>query len=315
MRRAAAIVLAGALLAGCGSSGTPKATTTTAATAAGNALPRLDFAYEKTPLAYVDHGRINKTSYPIAIDNISYASQGAAIDGFLLLPPGGGKHAAVIIVPGGGGDRTQLLTQAAWLAARNVVTLTITAPSSLQTSTPTTISGLLSQAKSLTVHDVVAIRRAVDLLQSLPQVDPNRIGYLGWSDGAKTGSYIAASEPRVKALALLSAGADKLSAFVANAPASDKAQVKRVLGSVDPLRYIAVARPGSVLLEDGRKDTVDPRAALLNIAHAAPKGTLLRWFDAPHALNNAAYGAAFDWLGTKLGFSGPTVKGATTENG
>lgn len=279
-------------------------------------MPRLDFGYHKlTPLAYVDHGRINKTSYPIAIDNISYASQGSAIDGFLLLPPGGGKHAAVILMHGGGGDRSELLTQAAWLAARNVVTLTITAPSSLVTSTPTTIAGLLSQAKSLTVNDVIAIRRAVDLLQTLPQVDPSRIGYLGWSDGAKTGTYIAAEEPRVKALALLSAGADTLSSFVANAPAAAKARVKLVLGSVDPLRYIAVARPGTVLLEDGRKDTVVPHTALLNIAHAAPKGTLLRWFDAPHALNNTAYGDAFDWLGTKLGFKGPVVKGAATESG
>ena len=313
MRKAALIALAGALLAGCGSSGKPKGTTTTTA-APGPA--RLDFAYDtQTPLDYVDHGRINKTSYPIAIHNISYASQGSAIDGFLLLPPGGGKHAAVIFVHGGGGDRSELLPQAAWLAARNVVTLTITAPSSLVTTTPRTVAGLLAQAKSLTVNDVIAIRHAVDLLQTLPQVDPSRIGYLGWSDGAKTGTYIAAEEPRVKALALLSAGADKLSAFVANAPKASRTQVAHVLGSIDPLRYIAAARPGTVLLEDGRKDTVVPHAALLNIAHAAPKGTLLRWYETSHALDNKAYGDAFDWLGRKLGFNGPVVKGAATESG
>ena len=77
-------------------------------------------------------------------------------------------------------------------------------------------------------------------------------------------------------------------------------QVRRVLGSVDPIRYIGWARPRTVLLADGEKDEVVPHAALLNIARAAPKGTVVRWYDAPHALNAAAYRYAFDWLARKL---------------
>jgi len=76
--------------------------------------------------------------------------------------------------------------------------------------------------------------------------------------------------------------------------------VQRGLGSVDPLRYIAQARPGTVLIADGRRDRVVPRAALLNMIHAAPKGTLVRWYDAGHQLNAAAYRATFAWLAAKL---------------
>jgi hypothetical protein len=72
--------------------------------------------------------------------------------------------------------------------------------------------------------------------------------------------------------------------------------VRRVLTSLDPIRYIARARPGRVLLEDGRKDAIVPHAALVNIVHAAPKGTTVRWYAAPHQLNDAAYRDAFDWL-------------------
>jgi uncharacterized protein len=208
-----------------------------------------------------------------------------------------------------------LLREAAWLAARNVVTLTITPPSSLVTCAPTTAAALLAQALSITVNDVIAVRRAVDLLVSLPSVDPSRIGYLGWSLGAKTGTFVAAAEPRVKALVLLSAGADTLAAFVASAPPGVRAQALRVLGTVDPIRYIAFAPPGSILLEDGRHDDVVPRAALLNIAHAAPKGTVLRWYAAPHALNATAYQDAFDWLAGKLSIKGPPVAGVTTGPG
>jgi dienelactone hydrolase len=295
-----------ALLAGCGSS--------TMHTRPADGIPRLDFGYDSSaPLGYADHGRINKRSYPIAVRDVSFRSGGRRIQGYLLVPPGSGRRPGVVFVHGSGGDRSELLVKAAWLAARNVVTLTITAPSSTPVARPTTIGGLLAQSRAVTQHDVVAVRRAVDLLRTLPTVDPSRIGYLGWSAGARTGTYVAAAEPRIKALVLLSAGADPLAAFVANAPPGTRGQVRRVLGSIDPIRYIAWANPGSVLLEDGRKDAVVPRAALLNIARAAPRGTVLRWYDAPHALNRRAYRDAFDWLARKLPIDGPRVRGAATE--
>jgi uncharacterized protein len=300
-RRGYAVALA-VLAAGCGSSA-PKQPS--------DGLPRLDFAYDASaPLHYADHGRINETSYPIAIRDVSYSSGGRTIHGYLLEPPGARKRPAVIFVTGSGGDRSQLLGEAAALAARDTVTLTITPPSSLVTSTPHTLDGLLTQARSLTVNDVVAVRRAVDVLQSLPAVDPHRIGYVGWSAGARLGAVVASAESRVKAFVLVSAGAAPLSAFVAQAPAGARSRVRRVLGSVDPLRYIAWARPGSLLLEDGRRDEVVPRSALENVAHAAPSGTTVRWYDAPHALNGKAYADAFDWLATKLPIDGPRVHGA-----
>ena len=57
---------------------------------------------------------------------------------------------------------------------------------------------------------------------------------------------------------------------------------------------------GCLLLEDGRRDEVVPHAALVNVVHAAPASTAVRWYDAPHALNRQAYQDAFDWLANKL---------------
>ena len=281
-----------ALLAGCGSSQTTTST---------GSLRRLQFDYDSSaPLAYRDHGQINNRSYPIAVHDVSFQSGGRTIEGYLLVPRGSGRRPAVVFVHGSGGDRSELLGQAAQLAGRNVVTLTITAPSHAMTSSPSTLDGLLAQAQSLTVNDVVAVRRAVDVLQTLPNVDSKRIGYVGWSAGARLGAIVAAAEPRIKAFVLVSAGADRLSAFVAHAPPGAKGRVRNVLGSVDPLRYIAHAPPGSLLLEDGRRDEVVPRAALLNVVRAAPSGTSVRWYDAPHALNERAYRDAFAWLSKKL---------------
>jgi dienelactone hydrolase len=152
------------------------------------------------------------------------------------------------------------------------------------------------------------------VLQSLPEVDPHRIGYLGWSAGAKTGAFLAASDRRVKALVLLSAGAAQLAEFVANAPVALRSSVGQILGSVDPIRYIGDAKAGSVLLEDGTNDEVVPHSALLNIVNAAPSGTVVHWYKAKHALDAAAYHDAFTWLAGKLPIDGPRVPGAITES-
>ena len=145
------------------------------------------------------------------------------------------------------------------------------------------------------------MRRAVDVLRSLPSVDPKRIGYVGWSAGAKTGAFVAAAEPRVRALALLSAGAAPLSEYVDAAPSDLKPEVERVLGSVDPLRYVARARPGTLLLADGRRDEVVPQQALQNVIDAAPQDTSVRWYASGHELSTRAYTDAIEWLTKKLG--------------
>ena len=282
------------LLAGCGDSAPAKRA---------DAGPRLTFGYDTAaPLQYVNRGRINLATDRIAVDDVSFRSGRERIEGYLLLPPGRARRPAVVFVHGSGGDRRELLDRAGLLATRNIVTLTITEPS---TSSPPRrgtgdAAAVLKQIEATQIRDVVAVRRAVDLLRSLPQVDPRRIGYLGWSAGARTGTFVAASEPHVEAFVLLSAGAARIAAYVAGAPPSLRHALRLVLSSVDPIRYIALAHPGSVLLEDGTKDEIVPHAALLNIVHAAPKGTTVRWYDAPHALDLPAYGDAFDWLVRKL---------------
>jgi dienelactone hydrolase len=292
------------LVAGCGGSGGQQERTTTATAPT--------FAYDRSrPLDWADNGRVN-ANYPIAIRDVTFTSGGRTIEAYLLQPPGTKRRPAVVVVHGSGGDRSQLLLPAAWLAARGFVVLTTTAPSTSYPPPQATGAALLQSQRRAVVRDVVAVRQAVDGLSALPTVDPKRIGYLGWSAGAKTGILLASAEPRVGALALLSAGAQPLSAFVAAAPAGLRDDVRRVLGPVDPVRQMARARPGTILLEEGRRDEVIPRAALMNVVRAAPKGTTVRWYDSKHELTPKAYLDAFDWLARKLGVRGPAIPGTQT---
>ena len=284
-------------------------------------IPLLRFGYDAAaPLGYIDHGRVPGHPGLITVHDVSFRSQAGLVQGYLLVPPGRERQPAVVFVHGSGGDRRELLAQAAWLAARNVVTLTITEPSTSSPPAPAPggAAATLRQIRDLQVRNVVAIRRAVDLLQSLPEVDPHRIGYLGWSAGAEADStFVGCIGP---------SGQGPRSPLsrrrVTRSPHSLRrrrpglrAAVRQDLGSIDPIRYVAKARPGSVLLEDGTKDEIVPHTALLNIVHAAPHGTTVHWYAAPPALNRAAYHDAFDWFARKLPIDGPKVDGAATESG
>ena len=276
--------------------------TTTAPTADARSGPRLSFSYDLArPLGFVDRA-VSERHGSISVHDVVFMAGGDKVEGYLVEPAGSKRLPAVVLVHGSGGDRRQLLTHAIALARLGVVAMTITEPStSHPPPQPATVSQLLAETKSVTLRDVVAARRAADVLASRPTVDARRLGYLGWSAGAKTGAFVAASDARFRALALLSAGADTLSTFVVAAPKAIRPLVRRELGSVDPLRYVALARPGTLLLEDGIRDEVVPRHALENMIHAAPPKTVVRWYPAAHALNAHAYDEAFTWLLKKLG--------------
>jgi dienelactone hydrolase len=220
------------------------------------------------------------------------------LQGFLVERPSTGHHAAVVLVHGSGGDRRELLPQAVALAKQGLVALTITEPSSAHPEPPaTTLTGVLASVRREHRRDVAAVRAAARFLAGRGDVDAKRLGYLGWSAGAKTGTFVT---DRFRALALLSAGAATVEDFAAAAPRAARARVRRALTPIDPIHAIARARAGSLLLEDGRRDAVVPRAALLNVARAAPPGTLVRWYDAGHALNDRAYADARSWLVRRL---------------
>jgi dienelactone hydrolase len=292
------LTIVGALSAGCGGSNSEPSSEPT------------PFDYDATaPLAYRDKGVVNH-GYPIKVHDVSFTSGGRRVAALLAVPPGDGPFPGVLYLHGSGGDRTQLLVPAAWMAARGVVAMTITMPEGSIPATATPEGRLVAERKSA-VGTVVAARRAVDALQTLPEVDDKRIGLVGWSAGARVGAILAGVDRRIEAFDLLSGGSSPLQAYVANAPESLKPVMRRELGAVDPLRWIAHAREGTVLLQDGRKDEVVPRSALDELVKAAGKAAEVRWYRTQgHAPGREAFGEQLDWMAGKLGVGDPVVEGA-----
>ncbi|HYX75926.1 MAG TPA: acyl-CoA thioester hydrolase/BAAT C-terminal domain-containing protein [Gaiellaceae bacterium] len=307
MPRASALLLALCLLAaGCGGSGSSHRSAPPPA--------RGPFAFDPSqPFAFVDRGRVNR-KYPIRVDDVSYASGQDSVSGYLVRPPKTHKRLpAVVFLHGAGGDRSELLVPATWIAARGAIALTITAPSSVaQPSHGGSATYQLRRDVKLTESDVVAVRRAIELLRRRPDVDPARVGFVGWSAGARTGAILSGVQRDLPAIVLMSAGAVPVGIYAHASPKSLRPTITKELTLVDPLRYVERARGRDLMLQDGRNDQVVPHSALLELLKAAPPGTTVRWYDANHPLNAAAYRDQLAFLAHRLGVSGPVVNGAET---
>ena len=294
------LVACAAALAGCGGSG-------------GESSRAGPFGYDPgQTLRVVDRGRVNH-DYPIAVDDVSYTSGTDRVSAYIVRPAGKhGKLPAVVYLHGAGGDRQELLVPATWIAARGAIAMTITAPSEVAPEPRVKGVPFLRWQARIQARDVVAVRRAVDLLVARKDVDAKRIGFVGWSAGSHTGAILAGVEPRLHAVVLMSCGVAPVSEYVSLARPALQAPIRRYLGSVDPLRYVRHARASELLLQDGRTDTVVPHDALLTVIQATPHGTEVRWYPAGHALNRRAYRDQLAVLAEKLKIAGPFVAGAAT---
>jgi dienelactone hydrolase len=272
------------------------------------------YAYDSSePLARQDAGLANK-DYPIAIHDISFHGGLERVPAFLLLPPGKGPYPAVIYLHGQGGDRLEMLYAASWLAGRRAVALTVESPYSPNRAIELGpgVEGLRKE-RDRTVQQIVELRRAVDLLQSLPQVDDDKIGFVGYSAGARTGAILAGVEPRIHAFVFMSGGEDSVDEFMSLVSKEDQDKVRPLLEDTDGLKYIARASPSKLFFQAGRRDKVVPRDALETLIRAGSQPKKVTWYDAGHDLAvPKAQRDQLDWLADMLEIKGPPVQGALT---
>jgi pimeloyl-ACP methyl ester carboxylesterase len=145
---------------------------------------------------------------------ITFVSEGFAgepdrVSAYLLLPDGsrrtGKKTAAVLCLhqttrigkgePAGVGGKPDL-HYALELAQRGYVTLAPDYPNFGGYEFDPYARGYVSA----TMKGIVNHRRAIDLLQSLPEVDPDRVGVIGHSLGGHNALFLAAFDDRVKVI-------------------------------------------------------------------------------------------------------------------
>jgi dienelactone hydrolase len=215
----------------------------------------------RAPLAFRDAGVVNH-DYPVEIHDVSYAGDGHRVGAYLLLPPKrGGRHAAVVYLHGSGGTRLDLVTFAAKLSLRGAVTMSLDVPQ--------------SDAYRPMVVDV---RRALDLLGRRLDVDPKRIGIVGYSLGGQLAALVAGVDSRPAAVGIIAGR-----------------------GTPETKEAIASAR-ADLFFQAGVADRVVPPAQLEALVDAAPEGhRKVTWYPTGHGMSVAAFEEQNAWQARELG--------------
>lgn len=127
------------------------------------------------------------------------------------------------------------------------------------------------------------LRRSLDALGALPQLDASRVAYAGFSLGSLLGALFCASEPRLRAAALALGGGGF------GPP------------QLDPARHIGGFAPRPLLFVNAERDVRIPRAAAESLHRAAGEPKQVLWFDAGHSdLPGRALKAMWSFLRRQL---------------
>jgi dienelactone hydrolase len=215
---------------------------------------------------------------------------GEHVPAYLVKPPGAGPFPAVLYLHAGAMDKDQYLPEGIILAGMDVVSLLIEGPLGInRVFTLGTLKG--SVVRKAYINTVIELRRGLDLLESLPEVDSGNIGYAGHSYGAVWGGVLAGMETRIKAYVLI-AGAAQVST-IDNSGSPD----------LDAIHFIGHATQTAFLFQFAEVDAfIEPEQAQLYFDSAPePKTMLWYWID-HHGLKDKGREDRLIWLSEQLGF-------------
>jgi dienelactone hydrolase len=239
------------------------------------------------------------------VQTISYAGgSGFRVPAYLVLPRGEGPYPALIYLHKGAGNKNQFLAEAITLADMNVASLLLDSPfvpkldgeDEVRADYPgTTREGMIRQ--------VLDIRRGVDLLETIPEIDASRIGYVGHSHGATHGGIVTGIETRIKTYVLV-AGSAQISAMQSSALSPPGMLAAAFDPDLDAIHYVGHGSPAAMLFQFAELDHhIDRGQARLFFSAASEPKTIL-WYTADHdSIEWKGRRDRLQWLGDQLAFA------------
>lgn len=232
------------------------------------------------------------------VHDITYAGPEGRIDAFLITPQGDGPYPAVEFMPGAPGAKYTFYTDAIELAKAGVVSL-LPNPPYARPPIEDVVVFEPSDADGI-VQEVQEMRRGIDVLVSRPEVDPSRLGYVGFSWGASLGGIFSAVERRVHSFVLMSLvprlSTDMVKLAEERGIEGDLTAYEEAMQPIDAVNYLPHAAPSAVFLQAGELDTRPSPEDTQEAFAATSDPKKLQMYDAVHELNAQAKADARAWL-------------------
>ncbi|MCX6620525.1 MAG: hypothetical protein NTY38_05520 [Acidobacteria bacterium] len=233
---------------------------------------------------------------------------GERITAWLVRPKHAGPLPGILFVHGliepERSNKTQFLEEAKTLAAGGAVALLIdamwSAPRWFERREP-------ARDFEISIGQVKNLRRALDFLESQPDVDRSRIAYVAHDFGAMYGATMMGVERRPKAWALSAPTSLYAEWYLLGSKKTGAARqaVRDELGPLDPLRNLAAGAPAPIYLQFGRNDRYVPVDRARELAASAAEPKKAQWYEAGHELNEEASRDRIAWLREQLGMNSP----------
>ncbi len=263
------------------------------------------FDYDRTKPIIVEENAVESRN-GVQIQDISYPGQDdRLIKAYLVMPKEKRSFAGIIFIHPAPGDRFSFLEEALALAKTGAVSLFINAPWAYPEFGERAAVMTAMDMRAMFVQTTKDIRRGVDLLQSLPDVDANRIGLVGHSFGALIGGIISGVDKRAKAHVLMAGTGSFTDAAVLNMPDLDGEgleKYRKTMTQIDPVHYVDHAAPSALFFQFGLHDEFYPRQKFLDYYEAGSEPKSMNWYEADHFdLNEKGHSDRVAWLGSQLG--------------
>ena len=234
------------------------------------------FAYDRSRPFDVQERSVTIESGALVHDISYLGAASKRSQAYLVMPYGKGPFGAVMYLHGAFSGSSQFLNEAYDLARRGVASLLITQPEN--NVDPLTDSEAINEI----VYEMRELQRSLDLLAGQPDVDPHRLGFVGFSFGAVRGATFAGVVGNRLRVAVLMSTPPSY-----HAPA---------MVSFDPVLWVPHVSPASLFIQLGKQDTWFTRDEGNSLVAAAKEPKQLVWYDAGHGLNSNAYDDRIGWL-------------------
>ena len=241
--------------------------------------------------------------------------KGDRVPAYLYVPkrkglerPTQGYPAILLQYGTGGNKKTNYIVEIGKLfVSRGFVVLTIDSPNQGERRTDKSAPGPFGLVGTDQImHYCGDYSRAVDFLTSRPEVNKERLGYVGISWGAITGITYVAYDPRIKAMGSMVGGGNFLGMY------TDKLAekiAKEGSKSSDPVCHVARIAPRPLLFINVTKDQLIMKSWAESLHKAAGTGSKVVWLDTDHyfkGLDRAAIcGSVIDFMDRELALKKP----------
>ncbi len=260
---------------------------------------RAYYEYDKSlPLNVHEEVIENKSDY-IIIKVYFDSVNNEMVPGLLVLPKREGKVPCIIFLHGYGGSKDDVRGAAGLVAREGYAIMAIDAEyhGERKEEGKELYSPDINDSVRGIIQTIIDLRRAVDYLETRPEIDMERIGYVGGSMGGILGAIFIGVEPRIKAAALIVAGGN-MSLMIRESqhyttPAIREylqregityEDLQKILDPVDPLNFIGYFAPRPVVFHLGKFDRIVPAEAGRQLYEKAGEPKQVYWYDTGHSV-------------------------------